>query len=108
MSGRYTTIRDYDYLYQKVYDFGSRNIVSSGAFETIYTKFAKKYLKYNIGAIGVSSLGSILTSDFNEDDPITREDSKYYTEELLKQIKKITATCLFREETHIRFLTLRT
>ena len=88
MSGRYTTIRDYDYLYQKVYDFGSRNIVSSGAFETLYAKFAKKYLKYNIGAIGVSSLGSILTSDFNEDDPITREDSKYYTEELLKQIKK--------------------
>lgn len=88
MSGRYTTIRDYNYVYQTVYEFGERNVVSSGAFETLYTKFAKKYLKYNIGAIGVSSLGTILASDFNEDAPITREDSKYYTEELLKQIKK--------------------
>lgn len=85
--GKYKTIRSYDYIWQVVLNGGNRNIVSTGSFEAIYNKFAKKYLKYDIGAIGVSSLGSMLSSDFNEDDPITREDSKVYTAELLKKIR---------------------
>ena len=87
MIGKYKMVRDYDYVWQMVLAGGARNVVSTGSFEAIYEKFAKKYLKYNVGAIGVSSLGSMLSSDFDEDDPITREDSKYYTTEFLKKLK---------------------
>ena len=87
MIGKYKMVRGYDYVWQMVLAGGERNVVSTGSFEAIYDKFAKKYLKYNVGAIGVSSLGSMLSSDFDEDDPITREDSKYYTKEFLERLK---------------------
>ena len=87
MIGKYKMVRDYDYAWQIVRSMGDRNVVSTGSFEAIYEKFAKKYLKYDIGAIGVSSLGSMLSSDFDENDPITREDSKIYTAEFLKKIR---------------------
>lgn len=88
MSGRYTTKRDYDYVYQVIRKFGKGNVVSSGAYLTLFEKFAKDYDKYSVGGISVLSLGSDLNSDFNEDYPITREDSKVNTKELLAKISE--------------------
>ena len=88
MSGRYTTKRDYDYVFQVIRKFGKGNVVSSGAYLNLFEKFAKDYDKYTIGGISVLSLGTDLNSDFNEDYPITREDSKVNTQELLAKIKE--------------------
>ena len=86
MSGRYTTKRDYDYVFQVIRKFGKGNVVSSGAYLKLFEKFAKDYDKYTIGGISVLSLGTDLNSDFNEDYSITREDSKINTMELLAEI----------------------
>ena len=88
MSGRYTTKRDYDYVFQVIRKFGKGNVVSSGAYLNLFEKFAKDYDKYSIGGISVLSLGTDLNSDFNEDYPITREDSKVNTQDLLAKIKE--------------------
>ncbi len=88
MSGRYTTKREYDAVYQIINKFGMGNVVSSGAYLTLFEKFAEDYNEYNIGAISVLSLGTDLSSDFNEDYPITREDAKINTEDLLRVMKE--------------------
>ena len=86
MSGRYTTQRDYDYVFQVIRKFGKGNVVSSGAYLKLFEKFAKDYDKYTIGGISVLSLGTDLSSDFNEDYSITREDSKLNTKDLLAEL----------------------
>ena len=87
MSGRYTTKRSYDYVYQVISKFGMGNVVSSGAYLDLFEKFSEDYDKYEIGGISVLSLGNDLNSDFNEDYSITREDSKVNTQELLGVMK---------------------
>ncbi len=88
MSGRYTTKRDYDYVFQVIRKFGKGNVVSSGAYLKLFEKFADDYDKYSIAGISVLSLGTDLNSDFNEDYPITREDAKINTQDLLKKISE--------------------
>jgi len=86
MSGRYTTKRTYDYVFQVISKFGKGNVVSSGAYLDLFEKFAKDYDKYSIGGISVLSLGTDLSSDFNEDYSITREDSKVNTMDFLAEL----------------------
>lgn len=87
MSGRYTMRRHYDPVLQAITKWGYANVVSTGAYMTLFEKFAKDYDKYEVGAISVLSLGTDLSSDFNDEYPITREDSKNNTIELLKTMK---------------------
>ena len=87
MSGRYTTKRTYDYVFQVISKFGKGNVVSSGAYLDLFKKFAKDYDEYEIGGISVLSLGTDLSSDFNEDYSITREDSKINTMDLLAELR---------------------
>ncbi len=88
MSGRYTTRRDYDPVYQIITRFGMGNVVSSGAYLTLFEKFSEDYEKYEIGAIASLALATDLSSDYNEDYPITREDSKLNTQDLLAAMKE--------------------
>lgn len=85
MTDRYATKRDYDSVTQAIESFGRVNIVSTGAYDYIYSKFAKSFDKlfkdfdgYN-GALAALTLGTDLNSDFDAEDPITREDSKNNT-----------------------------
>ena len=87
MSGRYTTKRDYDYVFQVISKFGMGNVVSSGAYLELFEKFAEDYDKYEVGGISVLSLGTDLNSDFNEDYSIPREDSKVNTMEVLAEMQ---------------------
>ncbi|MBQ9510753.1 MAG: hypothetical protein IJR55_03555 [Clostridia bacterium] len=88
MSGRYTTKRDYDPVYQVMTRFGAKNVISAAMFETLYKKFSKSFLKYNTNAISLYTIGTDLNSDFNEDNPIMREDAKFYTENFLSQVRE--------------------
>lgn len=56
--------------------------------ETMYDKLYKEYEQYNVGGISVATLGSDLNSDFNEDEPLNREDSKTAVVKLLQKIKE--------------------
>jgi hypothetical protein len=94
MSDRYATKRSYDAVYQSISRRGFANIVSTTAYDYIYTKFSKSYDKfftsfesvgYN-GSLAALTLGTDLNSDFNRDNPITREESKQNTTKLLKNL----------------------
>ncbi len=50
-------------------------VVSTDALDGLYTKFLKKYTKYDATCISVSTLGSVLNSNFDEDNSINREEA---------------------------------
>ncbi len=82
---RYTSKRYYDATSQNF----TRNFeiaISPSVFEYFYDHFAEIYEKYGATGISVSTLGSDLNSDFDEDDPYNREDAKRLTVDLLEKI----------------------
>ncbi len=66
--------------------------LSPAYFSHFYEKFLPKYEKYEPMGISVSTLGSDLNSDFDEDEPFNREESKEYTVEALKAINDYFAS----------------
>lgn len=94
MSDRYATKRSYDAVYQSITRRGFANIVSTTAYNHIFEKFSASYDKffteidgYN-GSLSALTLGTDLNSDFNKENPITREDSKQNTVKLLSKLSK--------------------
>ncbi len=58
-------------------------IISPDALERLYGKFYKKYSKYDFDGLSVSTLGSDLNSNFDDDNPINRDQSQSYVTEML-------------------------
>jgi hypothetical protein len=52
----------------------------------LYTSASEDYDKFEVGAISVGTVGEYLSSDFNKDSPLTREDSKELVIQLLELI----------------------
>ncbi len=77
----------YDPVYQ---GFGStgEGIISTGFVDKLYDYAYADYGQFNVGSISVGTLGKYLSSDFNSDDPLTREDSKELVVQLMQKIKK--------------------
>ena len=65
-------------------------LVSSDVFDKFYSKFLKKYSKYDVNGLSVSTLGSNLNSDFNKKDTVNREESKEYVVALLERMTSST------------------
>ena len=82
---RYTVKRGYDAAAQS-FDTTLGVCISASVYERFYDKFAKNYGKYDPKSISVSTLGTDLNSDFDEDEPYNREDSKKFTMEVLEKI----------------------
>jgi len=82
---RYTTRRAYDAATQS-FDSSFALAISPVFFEHFYEKFGPTYLGFGNDAIAVSTLGTDLNSDFDEDDPYHREDNKGFTLDLLEKI----------------------
>ncbi len=70
------------------YEYSTLGVISTNRMMHFYDETYKEYKSYNVGAIGVSSLGDALNSDFNEDNPLNREDSKVLVDRLLAKIKE--------------------
>ncbi len=62
--------------------------ISPSRFAYFYDKVSAEYLEYNPIGISLSTLGNSLNSDFDEDEPYNREDSKQFTIDLFEQISK--------------------
>ena len=61
--------------------------VSPAYFSHFYEKLMENYLQYeNVTGISVSTLGNTLNSDFDEDEPYNREDSKGFVQKALEYI----------------------
>ena len=88
---RYTGKRTYSATYQTYMSEGGL-AVSPAYFSRFYNKLATKYLKFSADesgndlGISVSTLGTDLNSDFDEDEPYNREDSKQFTVEAVKAL----------------------
>ena len=61
-------------------------IVSADALDGLYDKFIKRYSKYDAQGISVSTLGSDLNSNFDGDNPISRDEAQGYVTDLLDRI----------------------
>ncbi len=84
---RYTGKRAYTSVYQSFQYVGS-TCVSPAAYERMYDYFSRAMNKFNKGGLSVSSLGSDVNTDFNEENPLNREDGKGYTVELLSKLNR--------------------
>ena len=84
---RYASKREYDSTYQSFAPVGSIT-VSPAVYQRLYEAFAKKIDKLGVSGLSVGSLGTDINSDFDTDEPYNREDSKYFTVELLKQLSE--------------------
>jgi hypothetical protein len=78
IDNRYTSKRTYSATYQ-TYVSNFALAVSPAYFSHFYEKLTEKYLEYDPIGISVATLGSDLNSDFDEDEPYNREDSKEFT-----------------------------
>ncbi len=59
--------------------------ISPAYFNHFYEKLIGNYLKFdNVTGISVASLGDALNSDFDEDEPYNREDSKSFVQQALE------------------------
>ena len=71
------------------YDTVYAMIISADALDRLYTKFLKKYDNYkDATGISVSTLGSDLNSNFDKDNPVSRDDAQGYVTELLDKMAK--------------------
>lgn len=82
---RFTSRRAYDAATQS-FDRSFAIAISPSVYEYLYDKFGPTYLEYGNDAISVSTLGTDLNSDFDEDEPYHREDGKQFTIELLERL----------------------
>lgn len=80
IDNRYASKREYSATKQTHISYFELAI-SPAYFSHFYEKFTDRYLKYSPIGISVSSLGSYLNSDFDEDEPYNREDGKRFTAE---------------------------
>ena len=90
---RYTGKRTYSATFQ-TYEGDGSLAVSPAYFSRFYNKLATNYLKFSLDGSGsdlgisVSTLGTDLNSDFDEDEPYNREDSKQFTVEAFKNLSE--------------------
>ena len=85
IDGRYTSKREYSTTRQTFVSYFELAI-SPAYFSHFYEKLSDKYSKYDPAGISVSTLGSYLTSDFDEKEPYHREDSEEFTVEAFKYL----------------------
>ena len=73
-----SVMREYESFYTLV--------INPSALDKLYSKFLKQYSKYDISTISVSTMGSDLNSNFDEDEPINRDDAQSYVTEVLDRM----------------------
>ena len=79
IDNRYASLQEYNatkQTYVSYYDL----LFSAAYMSKFYEKFTETYLKDNPMGISVSTLGSYLSSDFDEDEAYNRDDSEAYTQ----------------------------
>ncbi len=78
--------KEYSPIFQ-AYQYTSLGVISANRMMRLYDETYADYKKYGVGAISVSTLGQYLNSDFNPDNPLTREDAKVLINRLLAKVE---------------------
>ena len=88
IDGRYASKQVYSATQQKYMNY-YEIAISPAYFHEFYEKLAENYKKFNnLTGISVSTLGNSLNSDFDEDEPYNREDSKEFTIEAFQHFDR--------------------
>ena len=83
---RYSSKREYSPTMQKYVGY-YQLAISPAYLSHFYEKFMKKYHKLdNVTGISVGTLGTALNSDFDDDEPYNREDSRTFVKRALEYI----------------------
>ncbi len=82
---RYMSKREYDAAMQS-FEADYALAMSPSVYEHFANKFNKHYSKYDAKGISLSTMGTDLNSDFDQDDPYNREDAKSFTTALLENL----------------------
>ena len=85
IDNRYASKQVYNAVLQEYETFFTM-VISSDVLDKLYSKFSKKYSKYDIDTISVSTLGSDLNSNFDDKNPINRDQSETNVIALLDRI----------------------
>lgn len=85
VDNRYASKQEYNSILQTYESFFTL-VVNPEALDRLYSKFAGKYSKYDIKNLSVATLGSDLNSNFDEKNPINREQAMGYVSELLDKM----------------------
>ncbi len=82
VDNRYTARRTYSATQQTLVSY-FQMVMSPATFDYFYEELEERYADYGNKSISLSTLGSDLNSDFDEEKTSLREDSKYYTMQAL-------------------------
>ena len=85
IDNRYANRREYSSTKQTHLSYFEL-LISPAYFNRFCEHLTKDYKKYNPVGISVSTLGNSLNSDFDEDEPYNREDSKKFTVEAFEYL----------------------
>lgn len=69
-----------------IYESAYSMVISSDALDKLYTSFSGTYSLFGLSGISLSTVGSDLNSNFDEDNPINREESMQNVIALLDRI----------------------
>lgn len=72
----------------QAFEKGNGVVISPSFMKELYASAYEDYKEFDVGAISVGSLGKFLSSDFNNDNPLTREDAKELVIQLLQTISE--------------------
>ena len=86
IDNRYSSKRQYSATQQSYVSF-FQLAISPARYSKFYDELLENYAKYGLKSMAVTSLGTALNSDFDEDEPYNREDSKDYTVQAFKDMK---------------------
>ncbi|MBQ8254882.1 MAG: hypothetical protein IJY94_05195 [Clostridia bacterium] len=84
---RFVQKQEYDAVLQKFTSTGML-VIAPSSFEDIFGKLNKDAKKLKLEGLALASLGSDLSSDFDEDEPYNRENSKQQVIDTLEKVRK--------------------
>ena len=83
---RFVQKQEYDAVLQKFTSTGML-VIAPSSFESIFAKLNKDAKKLKLEGLALGALGSDLSSDFDEDEPYNREDSKQQVIDTLEKVR---------------------
>jgi hypothetical protein len=88
VDNRYASKQVYNSVLQDFESFFTL-VINPDALDNLYSKFLKKYSKYKISNLSVSTLGSDLNSNFDEDDPINRDQAMSMVQSVMDKMVNV-------------------
>ncbi len=85
VDNRYASKQVYNTVFGDYVSF-FQMVISPSALDRLYSRFLKKYSKLDFTGLSVSTLGSDLNSNFDDKNPINRDQSQGYVEAVLDRM----------------------